>query len=353
MLSIQNGLLKRLLLRYGITVSVVAVAFLVRLVLTEYVGPGLPTYVTFYPAVMLAAIIFGFWAGLLATAMVAAISAYWILAPVGFAIALLSDFVGLCFFSGMGVFISVVAEFYRRTRQRAQELSLELTKANETLRHLSSKLLSAHEDERKRIAGEIHDTLGACLTGIKFKAENAQLQTGKTANTPTESLNTIIPLVQECIEECKRIQMDLRPSILDDLGLLAAFSWFWRRIQTIYSNTRIEREIEIEEGDIPPRLKIVAFRVTQEAMNNITKHSKADLVRFRLRKLDGRMELVLQDNGQGFDLEKVLSSESTGRGLGITSMRERTELSGGSFVIESTEGKGTIIHASWPLHGNG
>ena len=78
-------------------------------------------------------------------------------------------------------------------------------------------------------------------------------------------------------------------------------------------------------------LKIVIFRVTQEGMNNIAKHSKADLVRLSLRRMDGRIELVIEDNGQGFDLKKVLGSESTKRGLGLTSMRERTELSGGSL----------------------
>jgi signal transduction histidine kinase len=342
------GWFDRTWIRCGFTIGVVAVAFLLRLVLTKWVGPGLPTFVTFYPAVVLVAIVFGFWAGLLATAMVAMISAYWILPPEGFAIDLLSDFVGLCFFSGMGVLISVVAEFYRRARQQAYERSLDLAKANEALRDLSARLLSAHEEERKRIAGEIHDTLGAYLAAIKFKVESAHLEIGKTASGSTEYLNMIIPLIQECVEECRRIQMDLRPSILDDLGLLAGLSWFCRTFQTTHSNIQIEREIEVEEGDVPPPLKIVVFRVTQEAMNNITKHSKADLVRLRLRKIDGAIELILQDNGQGFNLENVLNSESTGPGLGLRSMRERTEFSGGSFTIQSAEGKGTIIRASWP-----
>jgi signal transduction histidine kinase len=216
------------------------------------------------------------------------------------------------------------------------------------LRHLSSRLLSAQEEERKRIAGEIHDTLGASLSAIKFKVEDALDQLEKTPNAATESLNTIIPVIQETVEECRRIQMDLRPSVLDDLGLLATLSWFCRRFQTIYSEIRIEQKIEVEEGEVPHSLKVVIFRVTQEAMNNTTKHSKANLVRLRLGKIDQRIELVLEDNGQGFDLEKV-RADSTRRGLGLTSMKERTELSGGSFAIESTEGKGTIIRASWPL----
>ncbi len=231
---------------------------------------------------------------------------------------------------------------------RVEERTAELAKANEALRHLSSKLLSAQEDERKRIAGELHDTVGACLTAIKFKVEHVLEQMGQTAGA-AESLKAVIPVIQESVEECRRMQMDLRPSILDDLGLLPAIAWFSRRLQTIYSDIKIEQEMGVEEGEIPTGLKIVVFRVIQEATNNIAKHSKADLIRLFLGKIDGRMELVIQDNGQGFNLEKMKLLEVTKKGLGLTSMRERIELSGGSFGIESVEGKGTIVRGSWPL----
>jgi PAS domain S-box-containing protein len=237
--------------------------------------------------------------------------------------------------------------------QRVKERTGELAEANKALRHLSSRLLSAQEEERKRIAGEIHDTLGACLAAIKFKVEDVLQQIEKTAKAPAQSLSTIVPVIQDAVEECRRIQMDLRPSILDDLGLLPTLSWFCRRFQTIYSGIRIEQEINIEESDVPPPVKIVAFRITQEALNNIAKHSQADVVRLSLRKIDARLELVLEDNGQGFNLEKVLSPPSTRRGLGLTSIKERAELSGGSLSIESIEGKGTMIRASWPLHSIG
>ncbi len=339
-------------IRYGLTIGVVAAAFLLRLVLTEFAGPGFPTYVTFYPAVMFVAIVGGFWPGLVATVMAALVIDYWILPPLGFGIESFTEAVGLTFFSGMGVFISLLAEFYRRARQRAQESSFELTRANEALRQLSSKLLSAQEDERKRIAGEIHDTLGAYLAGIKFKLEDAQLHMGNSANSPIESLNTTLPMVQECIQECRRIQKDLRPSTIDDLGLLPTLSWFCRKFETIYSHIQIEHTIQIEEGEIPNNLKIVIYRVTQEAMNNIAKHSKAHLVRLSLRKMDKKLELMIQDNGQGFNLENV-SQENTKKGLGLSSMQERTELSGGSFAIESAEGRGTIIRAFWQLGVNG
>ena len=233
--------------------------------------------------------------------------------------------------------------------QRVHERTVELEKANEGLRYLSSRLLSAHEEERKRIAGEIHDVLGSCLGAIKFKVEDVIQQVGeKDPATLTESLKIIIPVVQESIEECRRLQMDLRPSMLDDLGLLPALSWFCRRFQTIYSGIWIEQENGIDEAEIPNALKIVIYRVTQEGLNNIAKHSKADRVHLSLQKRDGRMELVLQDNGRGFDLERAVP-ENTGQGLGLASMKERVELSGGSFSIESVVGRGTTVRAAWPI----
>jgi signal transduction histidine kinase len=163
------------------------------------------------------------------TVLSAFVSAYWILPPGGVSVTTPSDVAGLILFLSMGTFMSVIAEFYRRTRQRLQEKSIELETANEALRHLSSKLISAQEEERKRVAGDIHDTIGACLTGIKFKVEEAQLQIGKSEGAPVECLNNVVPLIQEGIAECRRIQMDLRPSVLDDLGLLAAISWSCNR----------------------------------------------------------------------------------------------------------------------------
>jgi signal transduction histidine kinase len=234
---------------------------------------------------------------------------------------------------------------------RVRERTGELAKANETLRHLSSRLLSAHEDERRRVALEIHDTLGACLSAVKFKVESVIHHTDEAAVPGGESLKTLVPVIQESIEECRRIQMDLRPPMLDDLGLLATLSWFFRRFQTVYSKIQIEQEIEVEEDDVPHSIRVVAFRVTQEAMNNIAKHSKADQARLSLRKKDDRIELILRDNGRGFDPEKALALESTRRGLGLSSMKERVELSGGSFAIESIEGEGTTLRASWPLAG--
>jgi signal transduction histidine kinase len=158
-----------------------------------------------------------------------------------------------------------------------------------------------------------------------------------------------VSLLQDAIEECRRIQTELRPSILDDLGLLPTLSWVCRRWQEIFPWIRIQQEIDLQEGDVPGSLKIVIYKVLQETMNNIGKHSKADLVWLSLQNTDGALRLTVKDNGIGFDTEEVSKRSNARRGLGLTSLQERTELSGGSFSICSGKGNGTTVQASWSL----
>jgi PAS domain S-box-containing protein len=232
-------------------------------------------------------------------------------------------------------------------RKRAEEA---LKESETRLRALSSQLLTAQESERKRIAMELHDGIGQMLTAIKFKVENILQEKDKgKARTKDKSLEAIIPMVRESVEEVRKIQMDLHPSTLDDLGILATLGWFCREYQRIYSHIRIEKEIGLQETEVSIPLRTVIYRLTQEALNNIAKHSKADLIHLSLRKREDRVEWVVKDNGIGFDLEEILSSERFRRGLGLNSMRERTELSGGTFEIETTLGAGTMIRASWPI----
>jgi PAS domain S-box-containing protein len=223
-------------------------------------------------------------------------------------------------------------------RKRMEE---ELRKSENRLRLLSSQLLAVQENERRRISREIHDSIGQTLAAIKFGLESKLGQMGKVPAPPGVSLESIVSLAQNGIEESRRIQMDLRPSILDDLGILATIGWFTREFQKVYTHIRVEKETEIKEEEVPNALKIDLYRVIQEAMNNISKHSKANLVRLTLEKVEEKIELKIEDNGVGFDLGDYR------KGLGLTSMRERIELSGGSFWIESTPGKGTRIKARW------
>jgi signal transduction histidine kinase len=234
--------------------------------------------------------------------------------------------------------------------QRVLERTTELEKAHESLRDLSSRLLSAEEDEKKRIAREVHDVLGSSLSAIKFKMEDILL---RIHNMPImqviEGLENLFPVIKGTIDDVRRIQFDLRPPLLDDLGIGATLSWYCRRFETIYSGIKVEQTVTIPEEVVPDTLKITLFRITQEALNNIGKHAKADSVYLGLQKIDGAIELKIKDNGEGFDPQRLSSGGIFPKTLGLSSMKERTEFSGGFFSIDSVKGEGTVIRAVWPL----
>ena len=174
------------------------------------------------------------------------------------------------------------------------------------------------------------------------------MQMGQGNSTEVaKSLQTVVPLAQGAVEEVRRISRNLRPSILDDLGIIQAISASCKEFAKTYSGIVIEKQIDIKESDVRDSLKIVIFRVFQEALNNVAKHSQANLVRVSLGGTDGKIELTIKDDGVGFQAEHMLSSDQIDRGLGITSMKERIEFSGGSFLIESRTGAGTTVRASW------
>jgi PAS domain S-box-containing protein len=224
-----------------------------------------------------------------------------------------------------------------------------LRRSEENLRSLSSELLSAQEKERGRIARELHDGVGQSLGSLKVRVEGILKQASRNeGNVDLQLMENLIPVVRGAMEEVRSISMGLRPSIIDSLGLVATISWFCREFQASHPDIRIEQEIDVGEEAIPDPLKIVIFRVLQEAFNNTARHSKADSLRLSLRRQEGRVSLAVEDNGQGFDPRSVSSPEAPRRGFGLVSMRERTELTGGSFSIESNVGKGTTVRASWP-----
>ncbi len=230
-------------------------------------------------------------------------------------------------------------------RKRAEEA---LARSENRLRQLSSQLLSAQETERKRVAQELHDGIGQALTGIRFGLANALGQTEESGTmTMVEPLESLIPVIQGAMEEVRRISMDLRPYILDDLGILATITWCCRIFRSMHTGISIEKETSVREEDVPESLKVVIFRVLQEALNNIAKHSNADLVHVCLHHQDGGIRLSVSDNGDGFDTERVLAGESIRRGFGLTSMKERVQLSGGVFSIHTMSEEGTTIAAEW------
>jgi PAS domain S-box-containing protein len=233
------------------------------------------------------------------------------------------------------------------TRKQAEE---SLAQSENELRYLSAQLLRAQEDERKRLAQELHDGIGQSISAVKFKLETCMKQIRENPNSGAiEQLEMLLPMVQSTVEEIQRIAVDLRPSIIDDLGLVATLRWFLRQFKNTYSDIRVDNRIGLEEGEIPDSLKIVIFRITQEALNNVARHSKAKRVLVSLRRRQNSVELLIKDNGRGMKIAYSPSPSNLSKGFGLSSMKERAELSGGTFRLDSGPNIGTSIRASWPI----
>lgn len=234
---------------------------------------------------------------------------------------------------------------------RVQERTAELARANEELRSFPSLLIEVQEEERKRLAVELHDSIGQTLAALKFNIEHilGLRESGKD-HEAVDRLKQFILILQRSIDETRSIYMGLRPTILTELGIIATLQWFVREFMRLYPKHHVELEIGVEETEIPEPLKLSIFRISQEALNNISKHSKAEWVDLSLQRSGSGIELTIADDGVGMDLEYIRSHASTARSLGLTIMRERAEFTRGSLSIESTPGEGTTVRGVWQLH---
>jgi signal transduction histidine kinase len=230
-----------------------------------------------------------------------------------------------------------------KVKERTARLELSnraLRESEQQLRTLSRKLLSAQEEERKRMAAELHDSIGSSLGAIKFGLEGA-LQGVVLDAGVRRMVDDVIKMVLHTTEDVRRIMNNLRPPLLDRFGLISTIADFQSQFESICGRIAIRKQILVREEDIPEPLKIVIFRVLQEAFHNMVKYSQATEAHLELTLDQGEVRLRIGDNGTGFELR------STPQGLGLTSMRERVELSGGSFGIQSSPGRGTRIEATW------
>ena len=210
-----------------------------------------------------------------------------------------------------------------------------------------SQLLMVEEEETKRIGKELHHDLAQSLFTIRLDLEEAIQQIrGNKINVGIENIEALILKIREITTQAQTIGMHLHPPILNDVGILATISWFCREFQRTHSGISVDIHIDVQEKDVSEVLKHVIYKILQVALNNIVSRSKANLVCLFLSKRNATVELTIQDNGEAFDMEREDSAGST---LVLDSIRERTEIAGGSSAIESVMGKGTIIRASWPI----
>jgi PAS domain S-box-containing protein len=229
-----------------------------------------------------------------------------------------------------------------KEHMRAEE-SLQRTESE--LRNLSSRLLTIQEDERRRVALDLHDSIAQHLVAARMFLE---LHLGAMAGSPPPvvSLERIFNMLGDCLGEVRGIIEGLRPSILEDLGVTKAVSSYCAKFQSLNHGIGVEQEISAQETDIPKGLKIVIYRILQEALSNVSKHSRARTVKVSLTRRDEGIELGIEDDGAGFDVED-LQPQGLGRRIGMSSMKERAHLSGGSILIQSRKGVGTTVLVSW------
>ena len=232
-------------------------------------------------------------------------------------------------------------------RKRINE---ELRQSENRFRSLSEKLLTGQEDERKNVAVDLHDSLAAVLAAVKYNIEEAiqLLRNNGMDKKAVPPLEHALADVQNIFEEVRRIYMDLRPALLDDLGIQATVSWFIREFQKGYPHIRVENEIGIDEREVPAPLKIILYGIMKEAFHLAARRSQADFIRFSLVRRKDRIEMTIRDNGDGFKAGGPPDVDLSRRGYGLLWMRERVELSCGSFEIESLKEGETAIRASWP-----
>ncbi|HEX6159003.1 MAG TPA: HAMP domain-containing protein, partial [Thermoanaerobaculia bacterium] len=219
------------------------------------------------------------------------------------------------------------------------DMAARIAERDASLRQLSKRLLSVQEQERVRIAREVHDELGQALTAMKIDLQ----QLGTRQRELQEPLAGIARTIDETVDIVRRIAADLRPAILDDLGLTAALEQQLRRLR---ESTGIRTTLTVaEEPEIDTLTGATFYRITQEALANVVRHAAATEVEISLVLERGTAVLTIRDNGRGMSREKASDPQS----LGLLGIRERAELLGGSVIIDSIPEEGTMVVATLPL----
>jgi signal transduction histidine kinase len=238
-------------------------------------------------------------------------------------------------------------ELAQKVAERTGELSeanAELTKMTNDLRKLSNHLQDIREQERKHIAREIHDELGQLLTAMKFDVAWLHKKLAATDEAIFEKLKSLDEQLDDLIRSIRKISADLRPSLLDDIGLEAAMEW---HLNEFKKRTGIDYSFEETNHDLklPDPVKTVLFRIFQESLTNIARHSNAKHIQVHLARAKDAISMTVKDNGKGFDPQVLNTSNS----LGILGMKERVAELNGRFTISSSPKSGTCISTWLPL----
>ena len=223
----------------------------------------------------------------------------------------------------------------------------EVKNSREQLRKLATHLQTAQEEERGRISREIHDVLGQELTGIKMDLAWLNKEMDSISDSGRNRVNSLNKLIDSTIQSVRRISAELRPGILDDLGLISAMEWFSEEFE-IRTDIEINLKINKFKEDLNQESRTALYRIFQEALTNIARHAKATTVRVELIRQDDLIQMLIVDNGIGIDIGRSKNEKS----LGILGMQERVQILGGTFSIEGTKEKGTSVKVEIPIREN-
>src|SRR5688572_22046500 len=223
-----------------------------------------------------------------------------------------------------------------RAQEALERLNQELELSHERLRALSRRLLEVQEDERRRLARDLHDDIGQALTALKIQLESRA------------RIDDCVETVRHTLERVRQLSLSLRPSQLDDLGLAAALRSHLDR-QARVAGIAAHFDASDAPPDMGPETETACFRVAQEAINNVLRHAQARNLWVRLFASGGRLALSVRDDGRGFELDSVRARAANGASLGLVGMEERMALGGGSVELRSSPGQGTVLLATFPM----
>ena len=235
----------------------------------------------------------------------------------------------------------------KKSKRHYSELLAQSDRMQEQLRQLSRQILSAQEDERKRISRELHDVIAQTLTGINIRLAALKKEAGINTKGLNRSIARTQRLVEKSVDIVHRFARELRPAVLDDLGLIPALHSF---VKLFSQRTRIHVDLKVFAGveQLDGNQRTILYRVAQEAINNVARHAQASRVELSIQKLtDGGICMTIKDDGKSFSVAGVLNAKGRKR-LGLLGMRERLEMVGGHFSVESAPGQGTTIIARIP-----
>jgi signal transduction histidine kinase len=241
-----------------------------------------------------------------------------------------------------------LSEWNETLETRISERSRELEQRQRQTRQLLRRVITAQEGERARVSRDLHDGIGQTVTAMEFGMYRLETSLPARKDKAHEQLLQIQTMTQQIMVDLRRIIAALRPGVLDQLGLIPALGWVSDQMMS-----PLGVEVSIDQSDLPDRLpeeiETTLFRIAQEAMVNVARHSKARNMSINLCKINGHVVMALSDDGQGFDPTSVSLAFEHGRGWGLIGMQERATLAGGEFDVESMPGKGTTVRVVIPL----